>query len=114
MKYLAKFRKKCGLTQANLAEKVNVSSNSIARYERGELNPTVEIANKIAEVLKTTVNELLNGPVSEDWEVKIKIAKEGVIEVGKLGNSVELSVGDIGMAVTVSGWTIVNKVDTKK
>ena len=29
MKYLAKFRKKCGLTQANLAEKVNVSSNRL-------------------------------------------------------------------------------------
>ena len=55
----------------------------------------------------------MNGPVSEDWEVKIKIAKEGVIEVGKLGNSVELSVGDIGMAVTVSGSYDVWEDDAK-
>ena len=103
MKYLAEFRKKCSLTQANLAEKVNVSTNSIARYERGELTPTVEIANKIAEVLGTTVNELLNGPVSENWELKIKLAKEGVIEVGTMGTAFDLSVGNTAMAVTVSG-----------
>ena len=103
MKHLAKFRKKRGLTQAILAEKVNVSTNSIARYERGELTPTVEIANKIAEVLETTVNELLNGPVSENWELKIKLAKEGVIEVGNMGTSFDLSVGNTAMAVTVSG-----------
>ncbi len=103
MKYLAEFRKKCGLTQAALAEKVNVSTNSIARYERGELTPTVEIANRIAGVLNITVDELLNGSQSEEWELKIKLSKEGVIDVSGLRPSAEINVGDKGIAVTLSG-----------
>ncbi|MBR1486167.1 MAG: helix-turn-helix transcriptional regulator [Synergistaceae bacterium] len=103
MKYLAEFRKKCGLTQAALAEKVNISTNSIARYERGELTPTVEIANRIANVLKTTVEELLNGSQSEEWKLEIKLSKEGVIDVSGLKPSAEINVGDKGIAITLSG-----------
>jgi len=103
MKYLAEFRKKCGLTQAALAEKVNVSTNSIARYERGELTPTVEIANRIADVLNVSIEELLNGSQSDEWKLEIKLSKEGVIDVSGLRPSAEINVGDKGIAVTLSG-----------
>ena len=43
MKYLAAIRKKQGLTQTDLAEKVGIGMNSIARYERGEVQPSVTL-----------------------------------------------------------------------
>ena len=46
MKYLAAIRKKQGLTQTDLAEKVGIGMNSIARYERGEVQPSVKLSQK--------------------------------------------------------------------
>ena len=81
LKYLAYFRKKQGVTQAKLAEMVNIGVNSIARYERDEIKPSIETANVIAQVLGVTVEELLNGPSSENWELRILMKKEGVIDM---------------------------------
>lgn len=69
MKYLAAIRKKQGLTQTDLAEKVGIGMNSIARYERGEVQPSVEIALMIAKALNVDLLELLEGAKSD----KIKI-----------------------------------------
>ena len=49
LKYLSHFRKKRGLTQVMLAEMVDIGVNSIARYERDEIKPSIETAKKIAD-----------------------------------------------------------------
>lgn len=113
MKYLATIRKKQKLTQFDLAEKVGLQTNSIARYERGEVQPSVEVAHTIAKDLNVTVDELLNGSVSNDWELKIKVAKEGVIDVSGLKPSAEVNVGDKGIALTLSGSYELWADDTK-
>ena len=113
MKYLAIIRKQRNLTQFDLAEMVGLQTNSIARYERGEVQPSIEIASSIAKALNVTVDELLNGFLSEDWELKIKIAKEGVIEMSGLRPSAEVNVGDKGIAVTLSGSYELWADDTK-
>lgn len=101
-RYLAYFRKKSGLTQAILAEKVNIGVNSIARYERGEVQPSIEIANIIAKVLGTTVEELLNGPSTKNWELKLLVKKEGVVDMTTSKSSAVLNIGDEAMAITLS------------
>lgn len=103
MKNLAYIRKKKGLTQLELSGLSGIASNSIARYERGEMQPSIEVAQKLANVLNVTVDELLNGSQSEEWELKIKLSKEGVIDVSGLRPSAEINVGDKGIAVTLSG-----------
>ena len=112
MKNLAFLRKKRGLTQSELADKADVPMNSLARYERGEVQPAIEIANKIAKALNVTIDELLNGTESKDWEIKIKLAKEGVIDM-TTGTSAELNVGDTGMAITISAGYDVWRDDTR-
>ena len=102
MKFLYELRKKKGLSQAELAYLSGISQSSLARYERGEMQPTLEVIKKIADVLNVSIEELLNGTGSENWELKIKLAKEGVIEMGNLRTSFDLSVGNTSMAVTVS------------
>lgn len=46
-------RKALGYTQARLAEEVGVTANTVARYERGELNPSPPVMKllKLLEIL---------------------------------------------------------------
>lgn len=50
--YLKEFRKKRNLTVAELAERVGTTEASISRYETGSRKLPVEMAKKIADVLK--------------------------------------------------------------
>ena len=55
-------RKKAGLTQAGLAEKLNYSDKAVSKWERGESMPDVLTLMQLAEVFETTVNDLLADP----------------------------------------------------
>ena len=44
-------RKTLGITQAHLAELADVNVNTIIRIENDKISPTIEVLNKIAEVL---------------------------------------------------------------
>ena len=48
---LAELRKKTGLTQKELAQKVNKPQSTISRVETGELNPSIELLAEIAQGL---------------------------------------------------------------
>jgi transcriptional regulator with XRE-family HTH domain len=51
-------RQKCGFTQAQLAEKVSVSTHHIAMIEIARNSPTLELVERIAEALNIEVYEL--------------------------------------------------------
>ena len=102
MKFLAKIRKEKGLTQLDLTELSGVGSNSIARYERNEMKPSIETAEILAKALNVTVDELLNGSVSDNWELKILIKKEGTVDMSGEKSSAVLNIGDNAMAITLS------------
>lgn len=51
-------RTKAGLTQEELAEKVEVSRQTIIAIEKGNYTPSVLLAIKIAKVFKTSVEEI--------------------------------------------------------
>lgn len=44
-------RKQLNITQPHLADIAGVSINTIYKIENGDANPTLEVLNKIAEVL---------------------------------------------------------------
>lgn len=52
-------RKQLGLTQDELAERVGTSKQIVSRYELGQRSPKIGMANKFAEALGTTLDELL-------------------------------------------------------
>ncbi len=79
MKFLAAIRKKMGLTQQNLAEMVGVGTNTIARYERGEMVPSAKIARDIATALNSSESELLNGPKQEGLKINILMEVEDMM-----------------------------------
>lgn len=59
--FLAALRKANGLTQKQLAEKLNVSDKAVSRWERDECAPDLSLIPVIAEIFGITSDELLRG-----------------------------------------------------
>ena len=59
---IAAHRKRCGMTQAGLAEKLNYSDKAISKWERGESVPDVITLMQLAEQFEITVSDLLEDP----------------------------------------------------
>ncbi|WBW97591.1 helix-turn-helix domain-containing protein [Oceanirhabdus sp. W0125-5] len=57
---IKEFRKKAGITQLELSEKVGVSVRTIQGYEANKITPPIDKLNKIAAALNIPVAELLN------------------------------------------------------
>ena len=56
------YRKRCGLTQAKLAEQLNYSDKAVSKWERGESMPDVLTLVQLSELFDTTVDELIRDP----------------------------------------------------
>ncbi len=65
-KRLADCRKTKNLSQKELAEIFNTSHTTIGKYERDEMNPSIEAAKKLAKILDTTVGYLLGETKDSD------------------------------------------------
>ena len=59
--FIAALRKAKGLTQRELAEKLNVSDKAVSRWEREESLPDLSLIPAIAEIFGVTADELLRG-----------------------------------------------------
>lgn len=59
---IAFFRKRSGLTQLQLAEKLNYSDKAVSKWERGEGLPDVFVLNDMAEIFGISVNEFMLTP----------------------------------------------------
>ncbi|MEG0306261.1 MAG: helix-turn-helix transcriptional regulator, partial [Oscillospiraceae bacterium] len=57
--FIAVLRKANGLTQKDLAEKLNVSDKSVSRWERDDGAPDLSLVPVIAEIFGVTCDELL-------------------------------------------------------
>ena len=51
-------RKEHGLTQAELAEKLGVSRQTVISLEGGRYNPSITLAHKIAAAFSKTIEEV--------------------------------------------------------
>lgn len=59
--YIAAKRKKLGLTQKQLAEKLGMSDKSVSKWERGICLPDVSVYMELCEILGISINEFLAG-----------------------------------------------------
>lgn len=71
-KFIASCRKKQGMTQAVLAEKLGISDRAVSKWETGKSMPDSGIMLELCELLKINVNELLSGEhiTMEDYNAK--------------------------------------------
>ena len=77
-KFIAKCRKEKKLTQAQLAEKLNITDRAVSKWETGKSMPDSSIMLELCKILGITVNELLSGE-EIDMESYEKKADENLI-----------------------------------
>lgn len=83
--FITKCRREKELTQAQLAEKLNITDRAVSKWETGKSMPDSAIMLELCGILGITVNELLSGEkVSmESVENYQKKAEENLIELKK-------------------------------
>ena len=59
--YIQSLRKAAGLTQKELAEKLNLSFQAVSKWENGDSLPDTGVLLELCDILNTTADKLLNG-----------------------------------------------------
>ena len=81
-KYIAGKRKALGMTQKQLAEKLNMSEKSVSNWERGICLPDVSVYMELCEILGISINEFLAGEDIDAENVEKK-SEDNIIQVTK-------------------------------
>lgn len=85
------FRKKEGLSQEELAEKIEVSRQSVAKWESGETLPDIVKCRELANLFGTTIDNLINYSFEEEQLVENETDGKfvfGIVKVGERGQVV--------------------------
>ena len=86
------YRQKLGLTQPELAEKANISTNFIGMIEQKRKFPAPEMLDRIAAALEIETNELFSTSSSPDIELK-KLHKEILTDLDRaIGEAVQKAI----------------------
>lgn len=73
---LAALRRQRGLTQAALAESLDVLANQISLYESGKSEPSLGVLRQLATALSATCDELVFGTSRLNDEPSLELAFE--------------------------------------
>ena len=86
---ILKLRKKNGLSQEQLGEKVNVTRQTISNWELNETSPNPEQLKLLSKALKVSIDELLNNDISNVLAERIsnteKLAGIGIKAIKFIG-----------------------------
>ena len=99
---IANLRKQKGMTQSELAEKMNVTDKAVSKWERDLSCPDINTISKLADVLDVSVEELLKTKKQDYSNNKIK----------DLINLILKAVA-IAMRIGVVVLNILEKIETK-
>ena len=120
-KFISERRRAVNLTQMQLAEMLNITDRAVSKWECGKAMPDSSIMLTLCDILKITVNDLLNGEIvtmenySKEMEstlVELVAEKEGkdrlllVFEwvIGLLSLTVLLVPVMIGALLPIEEW----------
>lgn len=104
---IAALRKQKGMTQLELARQMGVTDKAVSKWERDLSFPDVASLPKLAEVLGTSVGELL--------EVKSAAQEEPKASTAKVPALVELVLKAVALAmgVGVTALTIMDEIEPR-
>lgn len=100
---IAELRKQHGMTQLELAEKMNVTDKAVSKWERDLSCPDINSLPKLAEILGVSVDELM------------QIKKEAAEPVSKVQGIMDVAPKAVAMAmgIAVAALTVLNELDVK-
>lgn len=87
--YIQTLRKKKGITQAQLGDRLNISYQAVSKWERGEALPDTLLLLDLAIILETTVDNILNGGerlMNFNKKISTKDIKLGIDNLSNIGN----------------------------
>ena len=108
---IAEQRKKLGLSQEELAEKLNISQKSISKYERGNRRPSYEVLTSMASLFCVSADYLLeleNGGETVFGEKIVEQRKRKGITQQELADALNIS------RSTLAGYEAENKKPSYK
>lgn len=110
--FISTCRKDKGLTQMQLAEKLNITNRAVSKWETGKSVPDASIMLDLCEILDISVNELLSGEriAMEHYQKK---ADENMIEMKKKNEAVNKS-ARAGFGATVFLLLLLTCIDVYK
>lgn len=88
---LVQIRKMKGMTQEDIAEKVGVSRQAVAKWESGETSPDLEKSRILAEVLGVSLDDLVSFEPEGNLGMNVPPKGKhifGVVTVGEKGQIV--------------------------
>ena len=71
-RYIQRLRKSAGMTQKELAERLNVSFQAVSKWENGDALPDTGILLALCDTLGTTADRRLNGGGYADNERRLR------------------------------------------
>lgn len=80
---LKEIRKNAGLSQEQLAEKIGVSRQAVTKWETGKGLPDIENIVIIAEIFKTTLDELISANIRERAQAPEEYTSETAYDIEK-------------------------------
>lgn len=99
---IASLRKQKGMTQNELAEKMNVTDKAVSKWERDLSCPDINTISKLADILDVSVEELLKAKKKDNSNTKMKDLINLILKAVSLA---------MGIAVVV--LNILNQIDAK-
>ena len=85
---IKELREKCHLTQAELAEKLNVSDKTVSKWETAKGYPDITLLESIAKVFGISVTELLSGNAVTNMNVSANVMRSKFYVCPVCGNSI--------------------------
>ena len=71
-KNLKEAREKAGYSQSDVAEKLNISRQSVSRWENGWSSPDIDNLTVLSQIYKIPIDVLLENPQTEDAQTKLE------------------------------------------
>ncbi|MBQ7101496.1 MAG: helix-turn-helix transcriptional regulator, partial [Clostridia bacterium] len=95
--FIAVLRKANGMTQRELAEKLNVSDKAVSRWERDECAPDLTLIPVLAEIFGVTSDELLRGEKATARQTEETVAAKTQKQLDRLleANATKLKIRSI-------------------
>ncbi len=109
---IRKFRKRAGMTQKELGEKLGLSFQSVAQWENSLRNPKEETLQKIANALEISIYELKGLSDVEAWYAELNTGIDLTLIAGRIHQKFDIPM-DMAekIAEEVANLTPVNTPD---
>lgn len=96
-KTIRELREKQGMTQLQLAEKLNISDKTVSKWETGKGYPDISLLKPIAEIFSISVLELLSGNAIKNTNIPANMLRSKLYVCPVCGNVIH-SVGETAVS----------------